>query len=137
MSTFSGTDATVKLGTDLIAEMASWTLERTREGLRAPVFGDVNSKVHGVASKIWNGTIEGFLDISDSTGQDVIEAAYENGTKLTNLRLYIDDTSYYAPDTDTDANAGVYITSFSTGAAQDEIIPISFSYEGTGALKTP
>jgi len=112
--------------------MASWSLDRTREALKAPIFGSVDNKVHGLGSRNQNGTVEGFLNIDDSTGQEILRLAWEEGTKLTNFRLYINDEDFYGSDTDNDSEAGVYITSSSTSAAQDAIIPVTFAFEVSG-----
>ena len=132
MATQSGVNASVKVNGVLVADMAKWSLDRTREALKAPVFGDTDNKVHGVGSRNQSGTIEGFLNIDDSTGQEVIRQAWENGTKLTDFKLYINADDYYSPDTVADPEAGVYITSASTSAEQDAIIPVTFSFEVSG-----
>ena len=122
MSTLSGTNASVKLGTVIVADMASWTLNDGRDALKAPIFGDSFNKVHGMGTRNVGGSVSGFLNVSDSTGQELLLAAYEDGTALTNFRLYIDAAVYFT-------GTEVYITSYNTSAAQNEIIPVEFSFE--------
>lgn len=133
MSTKSGSDATVKIGTTTVANLANWSFDDTREALKAPVFGDTNNKVHGMGSRNVAGSVSGFLDVADTDGQIVLETAYEDGTGVATFRLYIDGTTYYAPDVVSDTDATVYITSLKISAAQNEIIPVEFSFEVSGA----
>jgi len=135
MATQSGTNATVKIGDVTVADMASWSLDRTREALKAPIFGQADNKVHGMGSRNQSGSVEGFLNVDDSTGQEVLRLAWENGTKLTTFRLYINDTDYYGSDIIGDTEAGVYITTSSTSAAQDQIIPVTFNFEVSGQFE--
>jgi len=122
MATQSGTDASVKLGTTLVANMASWSVDDNRVALKGPVFGTVISKVHGMGERNISGTVSGYLDIDDDTGQDLLRSAYEDGTAVTNFRLYINSTDYWT-------GTEVYITSMPTSASQNEIIPVEFKFE--------
>lgn len=132
LNTKSGTNATVKVGESVIVlAMASWSFTDEREALKAPVFGDSFNKVHGMSTRNIAGSIEGFLATDDTTGQDVLVTAYEGGTTVSGFRLYIDDTIYYNAD-GSDANDGVYITSYNVSAAQNEIIPVTFNFEVGG-----
>lgn len=124
MGTLVGTDASVKLGSVLVADMANWSINDTREAIKAPVFGETFNKVHGMGTRNVAGTISGYLNVDDSTGQMLIVSAYENGTALTTFRLYIDDTTYYT-------GTEVYITSCNISAAQNEVIPVEFNFEAS------
>lgn len=128
MNTKSGTDATVKIGTTTVLALASWSFTDEREALKAPVFGDTFNKVHGMGSRNISGSVSGYLATDDTTGQDVLVTAYEGGTTVSGFKLYVDDAIYFHAD-GTDANDGVYITSYNISAAQNEIIPVEFSFE--------
>lgn len=134
MATYLGRNASVKLGTDTVAELAEWTLNITADAIKQGTFGSTWGKTHGLAETNWNGSFSGLLDISDATGQSVLEDAVISGTKLTNLRLYVDSTSYYTPDTATDADAGCYITSYNSTATHGDVIRVDVSFEGTGPV---
>lgn len=131
MNTKSGTDAAVKIETTTIAAIASWSFTDEREALKAPVFGDNFNKVHGMGTRNISGSMSGFLATGDTTGQDVLVTAYEAGTTVSGFRLYIDDTIYFHAD-GTDANDGVYVTSYNISAEQNGIIPVEFSFEVGG-----
>ena len=122
MATLSGTNASVKIGTTLVADMASWTLNDGRDALKAPIFGDSFNKVHGLGTRNVGGSVSGFLNIGDTNGQEALLAAYEDGTAVTDFRLYFDASSYFK-------GTEVYITSYNTSAAQNEIIPVEFNFE--------
>lgn len=122
MATLSGTNASVKLGTTLVADMANWSLDDGRDALKAPIFGDTFNKVHGMGTRNVGGSVSGFLNVTDSTGQELLRIAYEAGAALTDFRLFIDADTYFT-------GTEVYITSYNTSAAQNEIIPVEFNFE--------
>jgi len=122
MATLSGTNASCKLGTTLVADLASWTLNDTKDALKAPIFGDTFNKVHGMGTRNVAGTVSGYLNVTDTNGQEALLSAYEDGTAVTDFRLYIDATVHFL-------GTEVYITSYNTSAAQNEIIPVEFSFE--------
>lgn len=132
MNTKSGTQATVKVAESVtVLAMASWSFTDTREALKAPVFGDSFNRVHGMGTRDISGSVSGYLATADTTGQDVLVTAFENGTTVSGMRLYIDDTIYYHAD-GSEENDGVYITSYNVSAAQNEIIPVEFNFEVSG-----
>jgi hypothetical protein len=135
MSLKIGTNATVKIGTTTVANMASWSINDTRPVIEANPFGTTNREIAGTGNRTVNGSISGYLDIDDATGQDVINTAYDGRTTVSGFRLYVDSTNYYACDTATDSDAGVYITSRNISAAQNEVIPVEFAFEVSGAWK--
>lgn len=134
MSTYVGRDAAFKVGTNLVAEMTDWSIEVTADIIREDVFGDTWAKKHGLAATDWTATVNGLVDLTDSNGQVALENAVISGTKMSTLRFYVDSTNYYTSDTDSDANAGAYITSYSPGTAQGDVARVSISIEGTGPL---
>lgn len=134
MSSYLGRDASVKLGADTVAELAEWTLNITAESIDQGVFGSTWGKTHGLAETNWDGSFSGLLDISDTDGQALLESAVISGTKISNLRLYVDGTSYYTPDTATDANAGCYITSYNSTATHGDVLRVEVSFKGTGPV---
>jgi len=133
MATKSGTNATAKIGSTTIANLANWTISDNTEALEAPVFGDTNNKVHGMGTRKVSGSVSGYLDVDDTNGQEALNSAYTDRTSVIDFRLYIDATTYYSPDTVTDTDACVYITSVNISAAQNEIIPVEFTFVVSGA----
>jgi hypothetical protein len=122
MATQTGIDAVVKLGDVTIADMATWSFTDTKAPISAPVFGEEFNKVHGMGIRNVTGSVTGYLNTTDSTGQVAIQTAYEAGTPLSDFRVYINDTKYWK-------GTSVYISNFNTSAsAEDAVIPISFDF---------
>lgn len=134
MATYLGRNASVKLGTVTVSELSEWTLDITADPIKQGTFGSTWGKTHGLAETNWNGSFSGLIDATDTTGQVVLESAVVSGTKINNLRLYIDGTYYYTPDTVRDSSAGCYITSYNTTATHGDVIKVSVSFEGTGPV---
>lgn len=132
INTKSGTDASVKINTTTILAIESWDFTNEREALKAGVFGDTHNKVHGMGIKNTSGSISGYYSEADTTGQEVLKTAFEDGTTVSGFRCYVDATIYYHA-TGTDDIDGVYITSHNVSAAQNGIIPITFNFEVGGA----
>lgn len=135
MATYLGKNALVKIGNNTVAEMAEWTLNITSDPITQPVFGSTWDKVHGLSITAWDGSVTGLLDMSDTNGQVALNNATISGTKITDLKLYIDGTKYWAPDTTGDTSAGCYITAMSPTATQGDVLRVSFSFKGTGPIK--
>lgn len=137
MASLSGVNASVKIGTVLVANMAKWEFTDETEALEAPVFGLTFTTVHGLSVRKVAGSISGYLDIADTTGQEALKAAYEAQTLLQDFRLHIDDetlSTYYTSD-DAVSGHGVYLLSMSIGAEQNAIIPVEIGFIVTGGWK--
>lgn len=129
-----GRNASLKVGDVLVTEMTDWSIESTADIIREDVFGDIWAKKHGLGALDWRGTANGLLDVTNVSGQGIFENAAISGTKLTTVRFYIDSSTYYTPDTSSDANAGVYITGYSPSTAQGNVARVAITFEGTGPL---
>jgi hypothetical protein len=120
-----GRAAKVTLGTNTVVGMGSWKLSGISvDQLDATAFGDTAKEF--LMGLIDYGNIEfsGLYDPADSTGQTVLINALSGKTLVTNIRLYVDATSYWMPDITADAGAGMYVTS----------VPISFDKSGLGQI---
>ena len=93
-----GIDCKVALGTDNILGIGNWSQDgKTIAEIDDTEFGDHATKfVFGIQD---GGTISfnGHYKPDDTTGQIALTEAFDARTELTNLRLYIDETSYYEP----------------------------------------
>ena len=133
MSTYNGRDGKVVIGTYTVAEMASWSLDLSNDEIDTTAFGSTWKK-SDVGMRGWSLSVEGHYDPSDSTGQADIETAWADGSLVTTVKLYVDNTSYWVPDITTDANAGGRITSYSISQAHDTVAGISFTLSGSGPI---
>ena len=93
-----GRDAAVKLGASTIVGQGTWSMNGiTLDQLESTSFGDSWKKfVLGMRD---GGTLgfNGFYDPADTTGQEALLNYQINGTEVTSLRMYIDNTSYWEP----------------------------------------
>ena len=133
MATYSGQDGHIKLGTFEVAEMASWNLTISTNEIAINVFGNSWSKTQqGI--KTWSCSVSGFYDLTDTNGQVAVKNAFYANTLLTNVRFYVDDTSYWTPDTTTDSSAGARVTNYSPTQTADNVAQVTIQFAGTGPI---
>jgi hypothetical protein len=128
-----GRYASIKKGAVLVQNLGRWTLDIKMDEIDVSVFGTVwGKKIPGMQA--WTGTIEGFYDPADAAGQKVLHDAALAATKLTDIRFYIDSTSYWTPDqTDNTAN-GAYISSISVNHDKAGVAAITMNVIGFGKI---
>lgn len=133
MSFKTGKNQKVTLGTNTVVGMGSWELSGiTVDQLDATAFGDVAKEFVTGLLDYGNISFSGLYDPADTTGQTVLITALSNNTKVTNIRLYVDATSYWMPDITTDAAAGMYVTNCSIKADKGALSTINFTGKATG-----
>lgn len=129
MATKVGKDAKVTLGANTVAEMGTWTMDGiTNDTLEDTVFQDEFKMYQYGLGDGGTITFSGFFDMTDTTGQIMLESAARNKSTISNLRVYVDNTSYYEPN-QTTANgpaSNVLIQKF--GA-------VSFEKAGIGTIE--
>ena len=124
MATHTGSAGLVKLGTNTVAEVRSFTLDTTAEILEDTTLGDT-SKTFQVGKKGATASVECFWDETDTNGQ----IALAEGSSVT-LNLYpegADSSDYYYTGT-------FLVTANSVSVPTDGIIEATFSATLTGAL---
>jgi hypothetical protein len=82
----------------------------------------------------WSLSVEGHADPSDAAGQGAIKTAWENGSLITTIRVYIDAASYWIPNLTDDSDAGGRVTSYTLNQAHDAVAGISFTLAGSGPV---
>jgi hypothetical protein len=143
----SGKDCKVTLGSNTVVGMGTWSISGiTADQMDASAFGD-NWKSFEFGMKD-GGTItfSGIADPADTTGQEALQLANLNNTDLTNLYLYIDDTSRYGPNqtsgyfspSSTSGNdtpvSYVNITSYNISADKADLVKIDFTAKISGLM---
>jgi hypothetical protein len=128
-----GRYAAVKIDTVLVENLGRWTLDIRMDEIDVSVFGTVWGKMIPGMQK-WTATLEGFYDPADTTGQAVLEAAALAATKLTNIRFYIDSTSYWAPDQVGDSANGAYISGISVNHDKAGVAALTMNMIGFGKI---
>jgi hypothetical protein len=124
----------VYLGTALIANLANIKLDFNTDDLDGSVFGTSWGATLPGQQK-WVAAIDGFLDMSDVTGQVVVKNAKFNGTKITNMMFYHSrNGSYWIPDITTDSTAGCYIGTMSIDQPNNGLVKVSYKVGGVGPI---
>ena len=124
MATHTGSSGVVKVGTNTIAEVRSFTLDTTAELLEDTALTDT-SKTFQVGKKGATASVECFWDETDTNGQ----IAIAEGSQVA-LNLYpegADSGDYYFGGT-------WLVTANSTSTPTDGMIEATFSATLTGAL---
>lgn len=124
MATHTGSEGTVKVGANAVAEIRSFSLEESGETIETTSMGDA-SRTFVAGLKTFTGTIECFWDETDSTGQGALTV----GSEIT-INVYPEgDTSG-----DTYYTGTAIVTGASLSSSFDGMVERSFSIQGSGAL---
>lgn len=134
-TTLVGKDAKVSLGANKVLGMGTWKMSGVKTDLlESTEFGD-DWKTFKVGLKDGGDiTFSGLYDKTDTSGQVALRTANENNTQITDIRFYVDSTSYYTPTT-TNPLSYCYVTGYSIGADKSSLIPTDFSLKLSGKLE--
>jgi len=100
MAVYVGRIADVLVGTYSVSEMGTITMGGlTNDVIEHTSFGDTFKLYEFGMGDYGTLSFSGWYDPSDSTGQSILRSAAVNVSKLTNLYLYIDNTSFWAAKT--------------------------------------
>ena len=128
-----GRYASVKIGSDLVANLSAWNIDINMDDIDVTVFGSVWKKsMPGFQG--WSGGAEGFYDPADTDGQQSLIDNALSATKITDIRFYIDSTSYWTPDLTTDTAAGCYINTVSVKHDKAGVAAVTLNIIGYGPL---
>ena len=126
MATHTGSEGTVKVGANTIAEIRSYSIEQTADTTEDTTMGDV-WRTHKTTLKSWSGTVDVFWDETDTTGQGALVPGAEV-------------TANFYPEGATTADVYLTGTAIVTGktvsASFDGMIESTITLQGTGALTT-
>ena len=142
-----GKDGKVALGAATVVDMTNWSIDGiSTEEFDASAMGDQWKKFeYGMKD---GGTISfnGHYDPADTAGQVALQQANLYNSALTNLRLYIDNTSYFEPCQTTGyfsptlptgaptQRSSVKITSLSIKADKSGLESIDFTGKVSGVM---
>jgi len=123
MATHNGSEGLVHVGTDAVGELRSWQFTENANMIDTTVLSDT-AQTFSAGSTSWSGSAECFLDETDTA-----QTALTIGASAT-LKFYFEGATsgdkYYT-------GTGL-VESVDRSAAQDDIVSVSFSFRGTGAL---
>tara|TARA_R110000803_G_scaffold21295_2_gene53763 strand:- start:1088 stop:1477 length:390 start_codon:yes stop_codon:yes gene_type:complete len=126
MATHAGSEGTVKVGSDAIAEIRSFSIEETADTIEDTSMGD-GARTYKPSLTSFSGSIDVFWDETDTTGQGGLTI----GAEVT-LNLY--------PEGDTTGDSylsgSAIVTGRSVSSSFDGLVEMSISVQGNGALTT-
>jgi hypothetical protein len=129
----AGNKAKVTLGTDTVVGMGNWKLDGIAvDLLETTSFGDTAKQFITGLLDYGGVTFGGLYDPGDSTGQQVLVSANINNSKIANVRLYVDASSYWTPNVTVLSAAGMIMQSISIGQDKSGLGTIEFSGKCTG-----
>ena len=124
----AGKNGKVCLGTNKIIGIKNWSLSLNVSTLETTALGE-DWKSYILGLKEWTATSDGDYAVTSHDGkidiQGGLQTAYLTGTPVV-LRLYVDETHYYT--------GSAVVTSLSIDDPVADIVGISISFTGTGAL---
>jgi len=124
MATHKGSEGIVKVGTDSVSEVRSYSIEETADTLEDTSMGD-SARTYKSSLTSFSGSLDVFWDETDTTGQGALTI----GSEVT-LNLYPEgDTAG-----DTYYTGSAIVTGVSRSASFDGLVEASISVQGTGAL---
>lgn len=124
MANHKGSEGTVKVGSNAVAEIRSFSIEETGDTLEDTSMGD-SARTYLASLTSWSGTVDVFWDETDTSGQGALDV----GSSVT-LNLYPEgDTAG-----DTYYTGTAIVTSKSVSSSFDGMVEASFGVQGSGAL---
>lgn len=126
MANHSGSEGTVHVGTNAVAEIRSYSISETADTIEDTSMGDT-SRTYKSSLKSFSGSVDVFWDETDTTGQGALSV----GSEVT-IKFY--------PEGSTSGDAYLYGSAIVTGktinASFDGMVEASITVQGNGALTT-
>lgn len=124
MANHKGSEGTVAVGANTVAELTSWSLEESAATIDDSTLADTVTTMQ-VGRTSWTGGAECFWDETDTNGQEALTI----GASVT-LNMYPEGSA----STDRYATGTAIVTGISMGASIDGMVTRSFTFQGNGAL---
>ena len=124
MATFSGNSGTVKVGSDAVAEIRSFSVDETMDTLEDTSMGD-SYRTFKASLKSWNGSVDVFFDDTDTSGQGALTV----GASVTvNFQMEGDTSGSHL------LTGTALVTGRTINSSFDGMVEASLTLQGTGAL---
>ena len=123
MATHTGSEGTIKIGSDTLGELRSFSLETTAETIEDTSMGDT-SRTYKVGLKTFTGTASVFFDETDTAQPSLVA-----GAEIT-LNVYPEGAS----SGDTFYSGSAIVTGRTINSSFDGMVEAEISFQGTGAL---
>lgn len=124
MATHTGSEGTVKVGANAIAEIRSYSLEETADTVEDTSMGDTY-RTHKTTLKSFSGSVDVFWDETDTNGQ----VALAVGSEVT-INFYPEGST----TGDTYYTGTAIVTSKTVTGSFDGMVESTINVQGTGAL---
>jgi hypothetical protein len=119
----TGSEGTIKVGTDTVGELRSYSLETTADTIESTNMG-TTARTYKAGLTAWSGTASLYWDELDA-GQTALVI----GTEIT-IKVYPEGAS----TGDKYFSGNAIVTAKSVSASFDGLVESSISFQGTGAL---
>ncbi len=126
MATHTGSEGTVKVGANTVAEIRSFSIDETGDTLEDTTMGDT-ARTYKSSLTSFSGSVDVFYDETDTTGQGALTVGAE-----------ITINAYPEGDTagDTYKSGSAIVTGVSLSSSFDGMVESSITFQGNGALTT-
>jgi len=126
MATHTGSEGTVKVGANTIAEIRSFSIDETGDTLEDTTMGDT-ARTYKSSLTSFSGSVDVFYDETDTTGQGALTVGAE-----------ITINAYPEGDTagDTYKSGSAIVTGVSLTSSFDGMVESSITFQGNGSLTT-
>jgi hypothetical protein len=124
MATHTGSEGTLKVGSNAVAEIRSFSINETGETIEDTSMGDT-ARTFKAGLKTFTASVEVFWDETDTTGQGALDV----GSEVT-LNVYPEGDA----SGDTYYSGTTVVTGKTVTGSFDGMVEASFELQGTGAL---
>ena len=124
MATHKGSEGTVKVGSNAVAEIRSYSIEESADTLEDTSMGDT-ARSYKPSLTNFSGSLDVFWDETDTSGQGALSI----GSEVT-LNVYPEGDA----SGDTYYSGSAIVTGVSRTASFDGLVEASISVQGNGAL---
>lgn len=124
MAVHKGSEGTVKVGANTIAEIRSYSLEESADTLETTTMGD-SARTYLPSLTTFSGSVDVYWDETDTTGQGALSI----GSEIV-LNFYLEGST----SGDTYYTGSAIVTGVTRSASFDGMVEASVSVQGTGAL---
>lgn len=133
MAFLRGSNAKVTLGAATVIGMGTWELPGISvDLLDSTSFGDTAKQYLTGMLDYGNVNFGGLYDPADTTGQNTLLSANLNNSKIANIRLYVDNTSYWTPNVTAVSASGMLVQTTAIGMDKSGLATIKFTGKCTG-----
>jgi hypothetical protein len=125
MANHHGSEGLVRVSTNTVAEVTSFSFTQTAEYAEDTTLSDLDKTYNVTAIKSWNGTITAFWDETDTSGQVALTPGSNVSVVLAPEGVGAGATRY---------SGSVLVTEITRNVQRGAITEITFNFIGNGAL---